>query len=224
MQTLKTLLVEAITLSEGLAIPLRAFFVAALGIFLAWLWFNSLLWVAILLSLGILILGVVLYWFGKRQFPDKPVLGLTLIEFFVISPAMLAAIASGIIIVVTVNLTAPKDAPTETKEMMTALSTAITAFLTSGFISWAGDRDDSSLAKRVREIFQSKYKRFEPNEKPEEGVKYFRAESVGERLVYSYQYRGIEGWGGKARKKRARGIAQELKTGNSDPHVSPADQ
>jgi hypothetical protein len=48
-------------------------------------------------------------------------------------------------------------------------------------------------------------------------VHYFKAESRGEQLVYSDAIEGITGWARSARLKRARGIAEELRSKKSEP-------
>jgi hypothetical protein len=222
MSKLRSFFAEIPSLFSDLAVPFRAFVVAGVGVFLASLWFNSRFTLAIFLAFGIIGLGLVLYLVGKAQLPGKPVWGLRLMEFFVLAPSMLAAVAAGAVIVIAVNLAAPKEASDQTKELLSAVATAITAFLTSSFVDWTGDKDDSSVADRIKEVFHAKFKRFDPSQTSETGVKYFKAGSTGERWVYSNAFKGIEGWGGTARKKRAEGIALELQTGNSDPPAQPS--
>lgn len=215
--SVKDLLDDLLVFLEDLTVPARALIVAGLGVFLAWLWFNAWTPIVIFVVIAIILLGVLLFALGKSQLPHHPVRGLALMEFYVISPAMFAAVAASAVIVVTVALSPQKNATTDDKELLTSLTTAITAFLTGGFISWTEDKDGSTLAKRIQKAFRSKYKRFDPNQTPEKGVKYFRAESIGERWIESFEVKGVEGWDGKARRKRALGLALEMKSGDSDP-------
>jgi len=215
--SIKGLTDEILVLLEDLVVPSRALIVAGLGVLIAWLWFNAWTPMVIFIIAGLTLLGVLLFLLGKSQLPSHPVRGLWLMEFYVISPSVFAAVAAGAIIVITVTLSAPEGATNETKQLLTALTTAISAFLSGSFISWTEDKDDSSLANRIQTVFQSKYKRFDSSKPPEGGVKYFRAESLGERWVYSEGVKGVEGWGGRARRKRAKGIAIEIRTGESNP-------
>jgi hypothetical protein len=48
----------------------------------------------------------------------------------------------------------------QTKETLGALSTGITAFITTVFISWTEDNDDSTLADHIRDAF---WKTFKPS-------------------------------------------------------------
>jgi len=131
---------------------------------------------------------------------------------------MIAALASGVVAIVTVALSVSDTASQDTKTLIGALTTGITGFVAASFISWAGDENDSRLGNHIRDAFRAVYKRApSPVTPPPRGLYYFRADSPGERLVYSNEYRGIEGWSRAARRKRAAGIADELRSGASDP-------
>jgi hypothetical protein len=129
-------------------------------------------------------------------------------------PAAIAAVAGAVVVLLAVALTVPDGTATSTKETIGALSTGVTAFITAAFISWAGDADDSRVAEHIKSAFRARYDRAGRAVRP--GVHYFVAESPGEKWVYSEEYGGIVGWSHRARLRRARGIASELKTGNSD--------
>jgi hypothetical protein len=128
----------------------------------------------------------------------------------VLIPSALAAAASGAVIIVTVALTLPEKTsagtptPTDLKETVAALSAAITAFLSAAFIDWASDDGDSRIADWIRDTFYDRY----------DG--YFRPNSNGDLFVYS-DFAKASGWAGPARLKRAKGIAQELESGGSNP-------
>jgi hypothetical protein len=115
-------------------------------------------------------------------------------EWWILVPIVLAAVAAAAAIVVTVELIVPDTVPDSTKETVGAVGSAITAFLSSGFIDWAADGDDSKLSDRVRDHFYDVYKPA------------LRPDSVADRYVYSGNYRGADGWGRAARQLRAKGV------------------
>jgi hypothetical protein len=195
----------------------RALVVSLSGVFLAWLWFSDLAWLAALLSVLLMLGGWLFDRVGTLQLPSRPVLAVRLLEWWVLTPAMAAAVAAGVSVVVTVALTVPDTATEETKKLIGALSTGITGFITAAFISWTGDEKDSRLADHIRDVFRSKYKRAGSDQPPRPDVHYFRADSPGERWVYADEFGGQEGWGRAARLARAKGIAEELKSRGSEP-------
>ena len=198
-----------------LATPLRGLVVGLVAAGLAWLSFNDLAWLAVIAAAAAISLGVALDWVGKALLPSSPRAAVRVLEWWVITPAMIAAVAGALVIIVTVALTVPEGTAANTKETVGAISAAITGFITTAFVSWSSDEKDSSLADHIRDAFRDHYGRAGGKTKP--GVHYFKADSPGERWVYGEEFRGIEGWGRAARFARARGIAKELATGESDP-------
>ena len=193
------------------ATPLRALLVGLAGVFLAWLWFNDQLFLAVALAVVVSLVGVVLDAAGRAALPQWPEVAVRFLEWWILTPAALAAFASAVVVVVTVALTIGEGVQVDpdVKELVGTLSTGLVAFVTAAFISWSGDDKDSKVADHIRDTFRQKYKR--AGNETQRGVHYFPAESAGERWVYSNEYRGIEGWGHAARVKRAQGIAAELK-------------
>jgi hypothetical protein len=197
---------------SGLLVPLRALVVAILGAGIAWGWYTGHRWLSFVAPLVVLAIGLLISEFGVAKLPEDPVTAARLMPWRILVPAVIAAGAAGIAIIVAAELTLPdktaKGVPTPNslKEIVTALSTAITAFLAAAFIDWTGDANDSRLADWISSTFQKKY------------TGYFAAESTGEKLVYSGYV--VDGWGGAARMERAMGIAEEIRTGGS--RVPPA--
>ncbi len=179
---------------KGLGAPVRALLVAILGAWWAWQWFNGDGVWAILVSLGALLLGLLIDWAGRRAPAARPHLAINLMEWWIIVPMVLAAIAAATAIVVTVELVAPDTASPETKETIGALATAITAFLASGFVDWAADGSDSRVSDRIRDHFYDRY------------LTVFQDGSVADLYIYSANYAGADGWGRAARRVRADGI------------------
>ncbi len=191
-----------------LTAPLRALLVGLAGVAIAWSWFKDQFVLAVAIAVVIALVGSVLDWLGRTLLlPDRPKTAVLFLEWWILTPAAMAAVASAVVVIVTVTLTIPEDAKVDasTKQLIGTLSTGLTAFVTAAFISWSGDDKNSRLADHIRSVFQAKYKR---DAAP--GVHVFPAESVGERWVYSDEFRGVEGWGRDARLKRAAGIAAAL--------------
>lgn len=195
--------------------PLRGLGVALAGVYLTYLWYHGQRGSAVLLGILACAVGLICDRIGTSLLPKRPRSAMVFLELWVLSPAALAAVAAAVVVLVTVALTVPDTTATATKDTLGALSTGLTAFITSAFISWAGDDKDSRVADHIRETFWSKYGR--AGTARGSGVHYFRAESPGELWVFADEYRGIEGWGRSARWRRAQGIAQELKSRGSEP-------
>lgn len=201
---------------KPLRVPALALLVGLGGVGLALLYFKDR-WLLALLSVAVLIIVAgILDGAGHAALPDSPEVAHHLLGAWVLIPIGLAALAAAAVVVVTVELTLPETPKptTETKELVSAVSAGITSFLTAGFIAWTEDDKDSTLADHVKEAFQAKYTR---PDAPKKGAHVFLADSAGERWVFGESFGGAEGWGGKARRKRAAGIATELRSGNSDP-------
>lgn len=184
-------------LVESLLVPLRAAVVSLLGLWLAWSWFTQKSWLPLVIVAAIIALAHICDAAGKRALPRRPVMAVLLMEFWILSPAMLAALASCAVVVAAVELQVPKDAPPVDTQLAKTLATALTTFLTSGFIAWAGDQNKSPVARRIKTAFERAYK----NVSLPRDV---------ERLVYSDAVAGIEGWSQAARWDRARRLAPHV--------------
>ena len=123
----------------------------------------------------------------------------------ILVPAAVAAAAAGLVIIATVELTVPdktSSAPLpreDLKQTVSALSTAVTAFLGAAFIDWAADGKDSRVADWIRSVFYVKY----------DG--YFTTNSSGEKAVFTMTEID-SGRGPAARAERAEKIAAALQT------------
>jgi hypothetical protein len=179
---------------KGLGTPVRALLVAMLGAWWAWLWFSGDRWWVALIAAVALLAGLIVDWIGRSAPPNKPHRAVYLMEWWIVVPMVLAALAAATAIVVTVELVAPDNATSEAKETIAALATAITAFLASGFVDWAADGSDSRASDRIRDRFYTTYQTT------------FRAGSVADLFVYSANHGGADGWGRAARRIRANGI------------------
>lgn len=201
-----------------LATPIRALLVAAAGLWLstAWVRGDVSTGVAIgLVSAGVG-MGYACYYVGRAQLPHAPVLAVYVMEWWSIAPLALAVIATATAVRVTLRFSLP-EASAADKEIAGQSVAAITTFLSSVFISWAADEQESPVAERIRQAFYASYSRPASPAGAARRVHYFKAESRGELLVYSDGFEGIEGWNRAARLSRARGIAEELRQGTSKP-------
>jgi len=188
---------------SGILVPLRALIIGALGAAIAWGWYNDYWWLSVAAPLGVAAIGWIVSEAGVRGLPENPVNAIRLMPWRVLVPAVIAAAAAGAVIIATVELTLP-DEPTpstDVKEIVAALSGAITAFLGAAFIDWAGDGKDSRIADWISSTFYEKY----------EGQ--FEAGSAAANYLYSPNV--VDGWGPAAREKRAKGIADAIAAGNT---------
>lgn len=169
---------------EGLGAPLRALGVALLGAWWASLWFTDHRVLVLVVMAAPLLIGLLLDWVGRKVVgPGRPVWKIRFMEWWILVPVVLAGVAGAVAIVTTVELVLPDTVPEATKETVGAVGTAITAFLSAGFIDWAADGDDSKLSDRIRDHFYDAYKTT------------LKPGTVAERYVYSGNYSGADGWG-----------------------------
>jgi hypothetical protein len=192
---------------------LRALLISLGGAALAWAWFAGewpirifLLVLAALIAIG----GLGMQHLGDKALPDHPERAVRLLGWRLITVAVLASVAAAAVIVVTVMLAADK-ATGQTKELLAALTTAITSFLTTMFS--IDEKADERIGDFIRGRFEAHYDR-DPGDpaKRKSNVRYFAPESPGERWVYSAACEDVSGWGKEARRKRAKGVAEALPT------------
>src|SRR5262245_5222256 len=135
-------------------VPLRALFVALAGVGLAWLYFHNHSLIGLLAVAAGAAVGVMLDLIGRCLLPDSPVGASYFLEGWLLIPLALGALAAAAVVIVTVELTLPEGTATDTKELVGGVSSGITTFLTGGFVTWAGDDKDSSLADHIKEQFE----------------------------------------------------------------------
>ena len=168
---------------SGLATPVRALAVSLAGVLLSWLWFQQRAQVAVMGALVLLVVALLLTVAGDLLLPHSPTAGVRLLEGWILLPTLAAAIGAAIVIVVTVELTLPDTTPTDTKELVGALSTGITSFITAVVLSWASDEDDSRLSVYIRSRFFAHFKQGATHGRAADGHWYFTGDSAGERWV-----------------------------------------
>jgi len=191
-----------------LVVPIRALVISITGVVIAYLWFSrSYVALATLVATGTG-LGWVCAILGDYLLPSKPVLALELLELSIFAPATVAAAGAAAVTVVGVELTG--TGTPESKALAAVLATGITTFISVVIMSWAGDKEDSSLSNFIRDRFRAHFKRTAAGVSDTARVKYFDAESDGELWVQSHDFKGVSGWHRGARRRRARGVAAEL--------------
>jgi hypothetical protein len=194
--------------------PLRLLVVTGLGLIVAVPLFDGQYGTVALLAGGAVVAALVLDGIGQALLPGRPRAALAFMEGWVLAPASVAVVVSGVAVVLGFSLTPASNVPPFPAEIMKAGGAAVAAFL-GGFVSWVGEKDDTRVADRIRRHFWAHYDR------PKKGRRtprkhYFKPESRGELAVYSEAIEGCEGWGLVDRWGRARIIAEELKSGDSD--------
>lgn len=198
----------------------KSLLIGFIGVLFAQFWFMGTAWAIVLVVLGAIVVAAAADEAGKALLARSPVPSTYLLEWWILYPAIGAALGAAAVIVLAVELAAPETASPETKELVGALGTGITAFITTVFISWSEDADDSTLADHVRNAYQKIFDEYQGSPAPR-GRHFFMRGSRGLRFVFSEEFEGISGWGRQARLARARAIRNELKSGASDP-PSPA--
>jgi len=143
-----------------------------------------------------------------------PVMAVWMMEFWVLCPGAVAAIATALLIVLNVHLK-PEHASGltgEQKELLSAVLTALTALITASFIKAADDADSNWIAPHVRDAFYKKIKPIETGKPRARCTRYFRPDdSEMERWVYRATYGGATSWNFSDRHLRARGISSAIK-------------
>ncbi len=213
-------------LFDSVGTSLRAFGVAIAGIWLSTSYIHgqlgSGLQAAAAVGIGVILLVFIGYaaeFVGEWQLPNAPVASVRIMEWWTIAPISIGVAASALGVVLAIEWSLPNGVTESDKALAEQLTTAMTAFLSSIFVSWTADQDESPVAGRIKDAFARHYKRAPATgaATPPTGVKYFKAESRGERLVFSPSLESISGWGHAARIARAKRLAHEIKTHASDP-------
>jgi hypothetical protein len=156
--------------------------------------------------------GFALEKLGRRKLTSsspQPETGVRLMQWWVLVPSGIAAVASAIVIIVAVFLAAPKDASNANKELLSALTAGITAFLTTMWIDPSGDVD-STVGVRIQSACFDAYS-------ARVGTPNTRLAQVLNEAAFAdpatdsgKNVGSLADWSHKARLLRAKVIAQEL--------------
>lgn len=195
--------------------PAKALIVVLIGMAFAWMLINHQWSGALLLLFSAIVAGYLLELIGTLLLPKRPRAGLLFLEGWVLGPAAIAAFVSGLIVVLAIDLTPPKDTDAATEEMMKTLAAGLSTFLSAAFVSWISEQDNTRISDRIRGQFYKKYKRAKVYPSPADGSMYFTPGSRGETTVYSSVQ--IGGWNFADRWERASQLSDEITAGGSLP-------
>ena len=180
------------------AIP--ALLVAALGAVFAWMWLilmPTAPFVPILIGAGIAVVGFALRALGRGRVRSAPEAGLPLLEAWALTILAVGSLVAGFVIVVAVWLAGqtPTGTPETTKQVITAVVTGFTAFLSASFIKGFEDFD-ALIATSVKTDLQAAFASCT-----------YPAESAGWKALNANYAPGATGWGFNARRARAKILA-----------------
>jgi hypothetical protein len=193
------------------ATPLRALLVALGGVFLAWSFFAGGQWivVSLLIAVALLSAGALLEQAGRAALArDWVKQGFLLMESWILVPSGIAAVAAAIVIILGVALVAPESASSDVKALIGAVSTGVTAFLTTIWIDPSGKDADSDVSSRIQSAALAQY-----GDRDTPGSRLGQVLNEGTFADPNAAPGGVgtvDGWGYAARRLRAKAIAQEL--------------
>jgi hypothetical protein len=193
------------------AVP--AFLVALAGLALAWLWLWIGLVSALMLAFFFVALGFIVDAIGRKHLlPREPVRGTRAMEFWALCPGALAALGVASIIVANARYK-PVDAslPQETKELISALLTAIAALLGAGLVKAAESADKNWMAPHVKHAFEQRFKQIGQSQDTDTNFVAVEPKSELACWVFYEVCHGVSGWEFQSRHQRARGIEKALR-------------
>ena len=150
--------------------PAKALIVVLIGMAFAWMLINQQWAAALLLVLLAIVAGYLLELIGTLLLPQRPRAGLLFLEGWVLGPAAIAAFVSGLLVVLAIDLTPPKDTDAATEELMKTLAAGLSTFLSAAFVSWISEQDNTRISDRIRGQFYKKYKRAKVFPSPADGA------------------------------------------------------
>jgi hypothetical protein len=211
--------------NASLLLAFPAFVIAAVGVALAVLTFTIGWQTAVGIGVGVALAGAAADTVGRKcLLPRRPVVGVWLMEAWILLPGAIAALATALLIHLNVRLKPGDESGLshEDKQILSACLTAITAFVTATFIKAADDTETNWVAPHIRDAFYAKYQQPPVTGSRDPSVFYFKlGDSEVEKWVHRDTYGGVKGWGWKARHRRAKGVADALKTEQSAPLPQP---
>jgi hypothetical protein len=198
-------------LIEQILKPVTALVVGLAGAWAAWTWFDNGDPLGFAVAIVVFLLGLFLDRVGRNSLPGSPRLGAWLMEAWRLMPVSVAVIAGALVVIIAVEWAIPDPpsgsgvaqvvgaATASTKEVVGAVTAAVTSFLTAAFISWTEDDPDKGVTEHIQSAFYDSYKnQFEKSSRPW-------------LLVFSDPVDDISGWGFDARHKRAEALEAEIR-------------
>lgn len=166
---------------------------------MASVWFWGWAPLAVVLAFVIALLGFVLDFLARRKLDGGDPVGFRRrLEWWLLVPFAIGAVAAAVAIVLAVEFNAGKDASVEREKILSAFVAALGAFLTAAFIKGAEEADDNWVGMRFKKLFQAHYNpKFKAGEPTTDAELAVRSEAA----------LGFSGWGRAARKRRAEIVA-----------------
>lgn len=189
--------------------PAYQFLISALGVALALVAYE--VEKGALIAVGIVVVVFSVGWgllrVGKGQLPEKPETGRKLMEWWLLAPGALGAGAAALVIGVAIELAVPDGTAADTKTLITSATTAITAFITAGFITTATEEPDSTVGEVFKSALAAAYKDRWSSKWPD-------SKSQVAQWATRTNADGVTGWSAAARKYRAKQIQEALTPGS----------
>jgi hypothetical protein len=197
---------------SALMTPLRTVLFTLFGVGLAWLWYHTdnaykLIPVA---SVGVVLLAAWLSQrYGTARLPREPEAAVKWLEYRVLGIAAVTAAASALAVIVGIEIAAPDGGDPATKGIVTAVSSALVAFITA--IAVKEEDVDSSIGDYVKSKFEAAYPAAATNAPKVVGKTIqLPLDSAGTTAVYSSMAGGIVDWSRANRRRRAKNLADYL--------------
>jgi hypothetical protein len=206
---------------SDLLTPLRTVLFTLSGVGLAWSWYNTnkLIPVAFLAAVWVLAWSSQLR--GTAKLPGKPELAVKWLEYRVVGIAAVTAATSALVVIVGVEIAAPEGGDPATKEIVTAVSSALVAFITA--VAVKEDDLDNSIGEYIKSKFEAAYPVAAAAEPRVVGKTIqLPLDSAGTTAVYSTMAGGIVDWSRVNRRKRAKNLAAYLAAGLAVTDAAPS--
>ena len=187
--------------------PLRTLLFAAGGAGLAWVWYDVSEWFAAFIALLVWLLVLVSQGVADSMVATQPLAALQLFELRILGIAAVSAALAASVIIVTVELAAPDTAGAATKELIAAVTAAVTAFMTG--ISVSAEDADGSIGDFVKAKFQDRFVAASTTEKRSDQVALPDGSRALKAIYTTYEY-GWNDWSKATRKARITALAEGL--------------
>jgi hypothetical protein len=195
-----------------MSLALPAYLVAILGVVLVLAYQAAGLLTVAIIATGLFAIGWVAGFAAENWLlPKRPVWAVRLFNIWMLCPSIAGAGAVAILIYLSATLDPDTTGATglDKEAVKTALA-AIGAFLAAIFIKMMDEADEKVIGERVRLAFEAKYQKSDKQDFPKKAYPIVLGESDVEKWVYNAAVEGVEGWGYKARRKRAKQIAAAM--------------
>jgi hypothetical protein len=174
-------------------------FIAALGAGWAYSFYKAL-WVLVAIPIALAVIGQLLFIAGKGRIRTHPKAACKVMEWGILGPLFLAVIGAGGVILVAVKFAPGEKATPEEKGIITALSGAVVAAITSVLVGKSESPWVRWVDTRISRAFGKAF------------AGYFEPLSPPHLAALSSRFQG-QGWGRSGRKARVEVIADAIRNG-----------